>query len=166
MGSEMDALKRVCIIGSGNFASAISLNIGRNVAEKSKLFHPDVKMWVYEEMYQGRKMTEIINTTHENPKYLSGVKLPENIEAVPDIVEAAGDADLLVFCLPHQVLAKSCEPLVGKIKSVEAISLIKGLDIKEDTKELRLISQSIKNQLGINVSVMMGANIANENCSR
>lgn len=36
-------------------------------------------MYVYEEMIDGKKLTEIINTTHENVKYLPGHKLPENI---------------------------------------------------------------------------------------
>ena len=36
--------------------------------------------------------------------YLPGFKLPENIIAVPDIVEVVKDANCLVFCIPHQVL--------------------------------------------------------------
>lgn len=36
-------------------------------------------MYVFEEMIEGKKLTEIINTTHENVKYLPGHKLPENI---------------------------------------------------------------------------------------
>ena len=38
-------------------------------------------MWVYEELVNGRKLTEIINTDHENVKYLPGHKLPENVVA-------------------------------------------------------------------------------------
>jgi NAD-dependent glycerol-3-phosphate dehydrogenase N-terminus len=38
-----------------------------------------VTMYVFEEMIEGKKLTEIINTTHENVKYLPGHKLPENI---------------------------------------------------------------------------------------
>lgn len=38
-----------------------------------------VNMWVYEEMIDGRKLTEIINTEHENVKYLPGHKLPRNV---------------------------------------------------------------------------------------
>ena len=30
-------------------------------------------------MYEGRKLSEIINTEHENTKYLPDIKLPENI---------------------------------------------------------------------------------------
>ena len=36
-------------------------------------------MYVYEEMVDGRKLSEIINTEHENPKYMPGVKLPDNV---------------------------------------------------------------------------------------
>lgn len=35
-------------------------------------------------------------------KYLPGIKLPENLVAIPDIAEAVKDATALVFVLPHQ----------------------------------------------------------------
>ena len=36
-------------------------------------------MWVHEEEVEGRKLTEIINSDHENVKYLPGVALPPNL---------------------------------------------------------------------------------------
>lgn len=36
-------------------------------------------------------------------RYLPGIKLPENIVAVPDLLEACKDATLLIFVVPHQV---------------------------------------------------------------
>lgn len=71
---------------------------------------------MYEEMVNGRKLTEIINTEHENVKYLPGYKLPENVVAIPDVVEAAKDADIITFVLPHQFMTNTCKPLIGKIK--------------------------------------------------
>ena len=61
------------------------------------------QMWVYEEMFKGRKLTEIINEKHENVKYLPGVSIPDNVVANPDLVDAVTGASLLVFVLPHQV---------------------------------------------------------------
>lgn len=52
--------------------------MGANAAQNSK-FDNTVKMWVFEEMVNGRKLTEIINTEHENVKYLPGHKLPANV---------------------------------------------------------------------------------------
>ena len=60
-------------------------------------------MWVYEEYINGRKLTEIINTRHENVKYLPNIKLPSNVVACSDIVECVENATILVFVIPHQV---------------------------------------------------------------
>ena len=58
--------------------SAISKVIGENTQE-SDLFENDVRMWVFEEILDGRKLSEIINQDHENVKYLPGIKLPKNV---------------------------------------------------------------------------------------
>ena len=42
-------------------------------------FNHVVKMWVFQELVEGRKLTEIINETHENVKYLKGFTIPENV---------------------------------------------------------------------------------------
>lgn len=42
-------------------------------------------MWVFEEMINGRKLTEIINQDHENVKYLPGIKLPTNVVSGLDL---------------------------------------------------------------------------------
>lgn len=150
---------KVCIIGSGNWGSAIAKIIGNNVQTHPE-FDKRVTMYVYEEMVNGRKLTEIINTEHENVKYLPGIKLPENIVAVPNVVDAAKDCNILVFVVPHQFVANICKSLHGKIASdAKAISLIKGMDT---THGLQLISDVIKDELNVEVSVLMGANIANE----
>jgi glycerol-3-phosphate dehydrogenase len=84
---------------------------------------PDVRLWVHEEIVDGRKLSEIVNTEHENVKchnacavhqiycvfrYLPGIKLPENVRAVTDLAEACDDASILVFVLPHQVARDIC----------------------------------------------------------
>ena len=52
--------------------------MGANAAKHDK-FDTKVNMWVFEETVNGRKLTEIINTDHENVKYLPGHKLPPNV---------------------------------------------------------------------------------------
>jgi glycerol-3-phosphate dehydrogenase (NAD+) len=83
--------------------SAIAKIVGNNVLQYPDVFDHQVTMWVYEEIINGQKLTDIINTRHENTKYLPGIRLPENIIAVPDVVQAAKDATVLVFVIPHQV---------------------------------------------------------------
>ena len=74
--------------------SAIARIIGENVKLHSHMFHELVRMWVYEERIEGRNLTEIINSKHENVKYLPGYKLPSNIIADPDIGSAVEDATM------------------------------------------------------------------------
>ncbi|KAM6154771.1 glycerol-3-phosphate dehydrogenase [NAD(+)], cytoplasmic isoform 1-T1 [Erethizon dorsatum] len=129
--------KKVCIVGSGNWGSAIAKIVGGNAAQLAH-FDPRVTMWVFEEDVGGRKLTEIINTQHENVKYLPGHKLPPNV-----------------------FIGKICDQLKGHLKAnTIGISLIKGVD--EGPDGLKLISEVIGERLGIPMSVLMGANIASE----
>jgi glycerol-3-phosphate dehydrogenase (NAD+) len=135
---------RVCIIGSGNWGSAIATIIGPNVIQHSTFFEPIVHMWVFEEMVtlppslssspkkkDGYKLTEVINTYHENVKYLPNIKLPHNIVATSSIETACCDATLLIFVLPHQFLnqrlmSQICQSNLHPTHC-RAISLIKGI---------------------------------------
>ncbi|CAB0045220.1 unnamed protein product [Trichogramma brassicae] len=156
------AKTKICIVGSGNWGSAIAKIVGANVTKHSDKFEDKVTMYVYEEMVNGKKLTEIINEQHENVKYLPGHKLPATIVAVPDVVEAAKDADILIFVVPHQFIPGLCAAMLGKIKpSAVGLSLIKGFAQGEGTK-IKLISKIVEEQLKIPCSVLMGANLANE----
>ncbi|GCC21042.1 hypothetical protein chiPu_0000198 [Chiloscyllium punctatum] len=156
----MAAPLKVCIIGSGNWGSAIAKIVGNNV-QKIQKFATTVNMWVFEELVNGRKLTEILNQEHENVKYLPGYKLPENVVAIPDVKEAVRGADLLIFVVPHQFIRKLCDEIVDQVpQKALGISLIKGID--EGPEGLKLISDIIREKMKIDVSVLMGANIANE----
>jgi len=156
------APKKVCIVGSGNWGSAIARLVGFNAERFPERFHRNVSMWVFEEEVNGRKLTEIINTDHENVKYLPGRILPKNVIAIPDITAAAADADILIFVLPHQFIKRACAPLVGKLKpGASGLSLVKGFAILPGGG-IKLISELISEEMDIPVSVLMGANLANE----
>nr|KJB75984.1 hypothetical protein B456_012G066600 [Gossypium raimondii] len=152
---------RVSVIGSGSWGSVAAKLVAFNTLNLSS-FHDEVKMWVFEETLQsGEKLTDAINRTNENVKYLPGIKLGKNVIADPDLDNAVEDANMLVFVTPHQFIDNICKSLVGKVRSdAEAISLIKGMEVKIEGP--CLISTYISEQLGINCSVLMGANLANE----
>ncbi|ONK58178.1 uncharacterized protein A4U43_C09F9140 [Asparagus officinalis] len=152
---------RVTVVGSGNWGSVAVKLIASNTLHQS-IFHDEVRMWVFEEVLpSGQKLTDTINRTNENVKYLPGIKLGKNVVADPDLENAVKEANMLVFVTPHQFMEGICKRLIGKIKpDAEAISLIKGMEVKKEGP--CLISKLITDMLGINCCVLMGANIANE----
>ncbi|KAK0551340.1 glycerol-3-phosphate dehydrogenase [Tilletia horrida] len=149
-------------MGSGNWGSAIARIAGINVRRHASEFEEEVRMYVYQEkLDDGRYITDAINQTHENAKYLPGVKLPDNVVAIPSATEAAAGADLLVFVIPHQFIPSVCRELKGKIKpGAHAISMIKGVEVKDG--DIRIFADVIEDILGCKCSALSGANIANE----
>jgi len=148
------------MVGSGNFGSALTRILGQNALENDN-FDDEVKMWVFEEKLDGKNLSDIINEENENVKYFPGAKFTPNVVACPDIAEVCRDATLLAFCLPHQFL----KPNLGAIKkSVNAdcrgLSAIKGIDF--DQNGLVLISDLLRNDIGIDTSILMGANVAKD----
>ncbi|PNH08421.1 Glycerol-3-phosphate dehydrogenase [NAD(+)], partial [Tetrabaena socialis] len=152
---------KVAMVGAGAWACAAV----RMVAENTEMDDPadefvdEVTMWTHESDYQGRKLTEVINETHENPRYMPGVSLGPNVRAEPNLEAAVKDADLIIFCAPHQFMHGICKQLIGKVKpGASAISLTKGMRVRPEGPQL--ISQMVRRNLGINCAVLMGANIA------
>lgn len=108
-----------------------------------------------------QKLTALINTLHENPKYLPGIPLPNNLIANPSLEDSVKDSSILIFNLPHQFIAKTCDQLQGKVLPfARGISCIKGVDVSPDG--IKLFSDSIASKLGIYCGALSGANIANE----
>lgn len=148
--------------------------VAENVKEHSSLFEETVQMWVYEEdvtlpkeskHYKGadkpEKLSEIINTVHENVKYLPNIALPPNVVANPDLPASCKDSTFLIFVLPHQFIARTCKQLEGKIlPHARAICCTKGVDVGE--KGIRLMSETIGMTLNIYCGALSGANIATE----
>jgi len=170
---------KVAVVGSGNWGTTIAKVVAENTKENNDVFEEEVQMWVFEEEYQlpksskhyaansalaskPQKLTKLINELHENVKYLPGIPLPHNLVAQPDIAEAVKDASILIFNLPHQFIAKTCEQLQGKhLPFARGISCIKGVAVSAE-RGCELFSDTIGEKLGIYCGALSGANIATE----
>ncbi|KIW17439.1 hypothetical protein PV08_04633 [Exophiala spinifera] len=169
---------KVTVIGSGNWGSTIGKMVAENTAEHPELFERDVQMWVYEEQVEVDKkskfyneshelckgpqnLTTIINTFHENVKYLPDIALPHNLVANPSLTDAVKNSSILIFNLPHQFILNLCKQLRGHILPfARGISCIKGVNVKESS--ISLFSETIGEELGIYCGALSGANIAKE----
>jgi glycerol-3-phosphate dehydrogenase (NAD+) len=152
--------------------------VAENVKANPTLFDQTVQMWVYEEdvtipkdsrhydpgsetSKKPQKLSYMINTLHENIKYLPGITLPPNVVANPDLPDSVKEATIMVFVLPHQFIPRVCDRLAGKIVPfARAICCTKGVDVSE--KGIRLMSEAIGMRLNIYCGALSGANIASE----
>ncbi|TBU20727.1 NAD-dependent glycerol-3-phosphate dehydrogenase [Hamiltosporidium tvaerminnensis] len=150
---------KVSIVGGGNFGTAIAKLLAENVLNL-KSYSPEITMWLYEEYINEIPLTQIINTTHINTKYLPDIHLPTNIRATSDLKEL-NDSDILIFVIPHQFVKNIINQIKGTLKKgVISVSLIKGVIYSNG--DIGLISKYISNTLNIPCGVLMGANIAIE----
>ena len=151
------------------FEEYVKLEEGKWVRPARGAKPPEGKTWV-DEGY--KPLTSVINETHENVIYLPGITLPSNIVAEADIKKCVTGATMMVFVIPHNFLA----PIVPKMEGAFAdgaigCSLIKGIEFEKggEFKPI-LISDLLQTEMkkgitgdwDVSMSVLMGANVANE----
>lgn len=156
--------ENICIIGGGNWGSAIAKKIGQNLQITSP--NERIIMWLYEEFIHHRPLTEIINETHENVKYLPSILLPSNIMATSNLQEAVKNKKFLFFVIPHQFLRS----ILIQLKEMNiihsdtiCISLMKGIEANHHTHSIKRFTTMIEEELNIHDCVaLMGANVATD----
>lgn len=161
---------KVTVIGSGNWGTTIAKVVAENTHLHPHLFKEQVEMWVFDEKIpknpedkdgEFEMLTDIINTKHQNVKYLPDINLPHNLHANPSLTDAVKDADILVFNIPHQFLSRIVANLKGHVKpEVRAISCLKGFEVGK--KGVQLLSSYITDELNIQCGALSGANLAPE----
>ncbi|XP_073820769.1 glycerol-3-phosphate dehydrogenase [NAD(+)], cytoplasmic-like [Musca autumnalis] len=157
---------QICVIGSGNLGTALGKILAENAPSLDDV-EERVNMFVYDELFEGVRLSELINTHHINAKYLPQLQLPSNLVACTDLVETAKYAEIIVFAMPKQFIEDFCKTLLGKIKpNAMAISVIKGFVDKNldagGNGGIELISQTIMKYLKIPCAVLMAVNLASE----
>lgn len=111
----------------------------------------------------GKKLTEVINRTHRNERYLPDITLPKNLTAVPHLKDVVKDATLIVFVTPHQFLHTVLRELQRSnaiTPGARAVTAIKGVEV--DGTDISTFASLIENKVGTPCSALSGANIALE----
>ena len=121
--------EKITVIGAGSFGTALAVLLA------GKEF--DVSLW-------GRKKSQIalMKDTRENPHYLPGVKLPENLKLSDDMEACLCGAKTVVFSVPAQsfrsvleTAKKFMEPgaaVVNVAKGIEKGTLMRLSQIAEE----------------------------------
>jgi glycerol-3-phosphate dehydrogenase (NAD(P)+) len=120
---------RAAVIGGGSWGTALASVLGHN--------GHDVAVWAHDPEV-ARALTE----THQNPKYLMGLQLPEKVTGTHDLAQALAGAELVVAVSPSHVtravmrealpLLPRATPIVCASKGIENESLLTMYEVLED----------------------------------
>lgn len=108
--------KKITLIGSGSWATAIAKLIHINV--------PSLSWYIRED-----EIIRNIQKHKRNSLYLSSVKFDtERLQLFDDINTALKDADILIFCVPSKYIKGVCDQINIDISDKEVITAIKGIE--------------------------------------
>jgi glycerol-3-phosphate dehydrogenase (NAD(P)+) len=106
------------------------------------------------------ELAEAITSTHENPTYLAGVRLPDTLSATSSLAEAAADMDVILMAVPSHGFRAVLTEIGPSLRAGTAIvSLAKGIETGTNLRMSEVIAQVVPDAT---VGVLTGPNLARE----
>jgi glycerol-3-phosphate dehydrogenase (NAD(P)+) len=142
-------MTKVAVFGAGNWGTAFATVLAQAGNR--------VSVW-------GRResLCEAINSRHENPDYLPGLRLPDAITATHDPAAAADGAEAIVLAVPSQSLRDNLTDWAGVLPSaVPLVSLMKGVEVGT-TKRMSEVIAELTGAGPERIAVISGPNLARE----
>jgi glycerol-3-phosphate dehydrogenase (NAD(P)+) len=111
-------------------------------------------------------LAEAVCRRHENPDYLPGHRLPDDLRATCDPAEALTGAELVVFAVPAQLLRQNLAEWASLIPAdALLVSLMNGIELGTCARMSQVIADVLRAP-GDRVAVVTGPNLAQEIAAR
>ena len=138
---------RVAVLGGGSFGTVIANIIAANGHK--------VRLWM-----RNSQRADQINRSHENPEYLPGFRLHENLTATCVLEESLEGIDILFVAVPSKSFREVVQQVARHIQAQTlVISLTKGIE----SPGFSLMSEILRDELRDNPrGVLSGPNLARE----
>jgi glycerol-3-phosphate dehydrogenase (NAD(P)+) len=140
---------RAAVLGTGSWGTAF----GKVLADAGT----EVVLWARRE-----ELARAVNSSHENPDYLPGVRLPDSLRATSDVRAAVEGADFVVFAVPSQTLRGNLAEVTEALPPESIlVSLMKGVELGT-TKRMSEVICEVADVPLARVAVVSGPNLAKE----
>ena len=125
---------RIAILGNGGFGTAMALTLERA--------GHNVSLWGHDAVY-----TASIAASRENPRYLSGVRLPDAIRVSNDAAAVLQDAGVVLVAVPTQHVRAVMSSLVEHLPGdAPVVSLAKGLEQSTGKRPSEILAEVLGNE--------------------
>ena len=134
----MEITKKIALLGSGSWASAIVKIL--HISQKS------VSWYIREpEILEG-----ILETKH-NPMYVSDIEYNTNkLKLFGDVNEAVKDADIIIFCVPSKFVASLCNGITEDLSQKQLVTAVKGME----PEKIMLVSEYLQERFNVSTDQM------------
>ncbi|CAN5904688.1 NAD(P)H-dependent glycerol-3-phosphate dehydrogenase [soil metagenome] len=133
----------LAVLGAGAWGTVLAWLLANNGHE--------VRLWARREA-----LALVLNTTHENPDYVPGLKLPATVRATSDVAEAVQEVEAVVVVVP----SKGLREVLAELPPTPAfVSASKGLEVGSLKRFSEVIAEY---QPGAVLAALSGPNLAKE----
>ena len=139
----------VAVIGAGSWGTCVAALASANA---------DVVLWA-----RRPELARSIDLDHENPDYLPGCPLPDNLAGTSDLGAAVEHADVLVMGVPshgYREVLTECSSAIGP--DVPVVSLSKGVEQASLKRMTEVTAEVLANHDPGRIGVLSGPNLAKE----
>jgi len=143
-------MKRIAVIGAGSWGTALGVVAARSGHE--------VHLWSH-----NQTVVETINSEHVNPRYLTELRIPDNVRATNNIIDAVNAADMVILAAPSHATR---ELLAGMTPALRAemivVSATKGIEIDTGKRISQVVAEVVPQALRLRFVSLSGPSFAKE----
>ncbi len=143
-------MKRIAIIGAGNWGTALAVSLARDSRP--------VRLWAYE-----REVVASISQRRENALYMPGVPIPESVSATGEFGEALENADIVLTAIPSHFCRSLFEQMLPDLRpQMVFVSATKGIETGTLMRMSEIIRSVVGRRFDPRLSVLSGPSFARE----
>jgi glycerol-3-phosphate dehydrogenase (NAD(P)+) len=145
-GHTMTQQQPIAVLGGGSFGTAIANLLAEN--------GHDVLLWM-----RDPEQAESIRKERQNPRYLKGINILAQVQAVTDLGQALAACELIFVALPSSALREALQPFSSALAGKLLVSTTKGIE----AQGFMLMSQILEEIApAARIGVLSGPNLARE----
>lgn len=134
----MESAKKIALLGSGSWASAIVKIL--HISQRSVA-------WYIREP----EILEGVQNLKHNPMYVSDIEFNTNkLKLYGDVNEAVKNADIIIFCVPSKFIDSLCSGISEDLSKKQLVTAVKGME----PESVMLVSEYLQQRFNVSANQM------------